>query len=180
MAYRPFANVSSPNYRKQVVEFRKSGVWSHTYPYTPSNTERMPVTMSFMLCLAVGLAVLCLAGFHLYLVLTAQTTIEFHGNFVNRNRAKKLGQKWRNPYDLGWRRNLQHVYGTQPFLLAFLIPSTREPEFLPLPLPGEDGKRKHLRKRRDDRTTTTTAVELGHHDEEQDGLLKSLGDVEIV
>jgi DHHC palmitoyltransferase len=149
MAYRPFVNASSPQYRKQVLEFRKTGVWKHLYAYTPINTERMPISLAFMLCLAVGIAVACLGGFHLYLVVTGQTTIEFHGNWVNRSKAKRLGQKWRNPYDLGWRRNVQQVYGAQPFLWAFLIPSTREPDFLPLPLLGEDGKRKHARKKRD-------------------------------
>jgi hypothetical protein len=148
MAYRPFVNSSSVNYRRQVLEFRKTGVWKHLYSYTPINTERMPISLAFMLCLAVGIAVACLGGFHLYLALTGQTTIEFHGNWVNRTKAKRLGQKWRNPYDLGWKRNLQQVFGTQPFLIAFLIPSTREPEFLPLPIMGEDGKREHMRKRR--------------------------------
>ena len=149
MAYTPFNNASSPQYRKQVLEYRKTGVWKHLYAYTPINTERLPISLAFMLCLAVGIAVACLGGFHLYLTLTGQTTIEFHGNWMNKTKAKRLGQKWRNPYDLGWRRNLQQVYGSQPFLWAFLIPSTREPEFLPLPLMGEDGKRKRLRKKRD-------------------------------
>jgi palmitoyltransferase len=62
-----------------------------------------------MLDLALGMAVACLGGFHLYLTLTGQTTIESHGNLMNRTKAKQLGQKWRNPYDLGWKRNLQQV-----------------------------------------------------------------------
>ena len=148
IAYRPFMNSSSVEYRKQVLEYRKTGVWKHLYAYTPINTERMPISLAFMLCLAVGIAVACLGGFHLYLTLTAQTTIEFHGNWMNRSKAKKLNQKWRNPYDLGWKRNLQQVFGTKPFLIAFLVPSTREPEFLPLPIMGEDGKREHMRKKR--------------------------------
>jgi hypothetical protein len=109
-----------------------------------------------MLDLALGMAVACLGGFHLYLTLTGQTTIESHGNLMNRTKAKQLGQKWRNPYDLGWKRNLQQVYGTQPFPWAFLVPSTREPEFLPLPLMGEEGKRKSMRKKRD-----KVEIELG-------------------
>jgi len=37
---------------------------------------------------------------------------------------------------------LQQVYGSQYHpLLAFLIPSAREPEFLPIPIPGDQGKR---------------------------------------
>jgi hypothetical protein len=156
MAYKPFVNASSLQYRKQVLEYRKTGVWKHLYEYTPINTERLPISLAFMLCLAVGIAVACLGGFHLYLTLTGQTTIEFHGNWMNRTKAKRLGQKWRNPYDLGWKRNLQQVYGTQPFPWAFLVPSTREPEFLPLPLMGEEGKRKSMRKKRD-----KVEIELG-------------------
>lgn len=165
------------------MEHRKTGTWTRLYPYTPIPSERTPITLSFMLCLAVGIAVACLGGFHLYLTLTSQTTIEFHGNLMNKAQAKRLGQKYRNPYDLGWRRNLQQVFGFQlPFWLAFLIPSTREPEFLPLPMNGEDGKRKHLRKRQKDTTTTTTTImavideeytETSGADEETESLLPS-------
>lgn len=167
MAYRPFVNSSSLNYKKQALEFRKTGVWKHIYPFTPINTERTAITLAFMLCLAVGIAVACLGGFHLYLTLTGQTTIEFHGNFVSKQKAKRLGQKYRNPYDLGWRRNLQQVYGFQrPFWLAFLIPSTREPDFLPLPMNGEEGKRKHLR-----RAKGTSVLPGGDTEEETEKLL---------
>jgi hypothetical protein len=50
-----------------------SAVWR------PERGDETAVAFSFMLCLSVGLAVACLGGFHLYLLLTAQTTIEFHG-----------------------------------------------------------------------------------------------------
>lgn len=91
----------------------------------------------------------CLGGFHLYLCLTGQTTIEFHGNWVNRRKANKLNKKWKNPYDMGMKRNWQQVYGSGNALLAFLIPSCREPEFLPLPLPEEKGRRIWARKKYD-------------------------------
>lgn len=47
--------------------------------WRPTHGEETAVAFSFMLCLSVGIAVACLGGFHLYLLLTAQTTIEFHG-----------------------------------------------------------------------------------------------------
>merc|ERR1711907_454883 len=74
--------------------------------------------------------------------------IEFHGNLVNRRKAKRSGQKYRNPYDMGWKRNWQQVYGDRlPIIPSILILSTREPDFLPIPtIGGEDGKRKHLRR----------------------------------
>ena len=135
-----------------MVQFRKTGVWTRIHPYTPIASERVPLSLGFMLCLAVGVAVAFLGGFHIYLVLTGQTTIEFHGNFVKRAKARRLGQKFRNPYDMGWKRNWQQVYGEYndrwSMFLAVLIPSRREPQFLPLPIGGEEGKRKHLRQLR--------------------------------
>ena len=152
ISYRPFANSSGPLYREQLAQFRKTGVWTRIHPYTPISSERVPLSLGFMLCLAVGIAVALLGGFHTYLVLSGQTTIEFHGNFVRKARAKKLGKKYRNPYDMGWKRNWQQVYGDYDdrwsMLMAILIPSKREPHFLPLPIGGEEGKRKNLRKQR--------------------------------
>jgi len=152
ITYRPFVNSTGPLYREQLVRFRKTGVWTRIHPYTPSSAERMPLSLGFMLCLAIGIAVACLGGFHIYLVLSGQTTIEFHGNFVNRMKAKRSGQKYRNPYDRGWKRNWQQVYGDfndrWSMFMGVLIPSRREPAFLPLPIGGEEGKRKHLRQLR--------------------------------
>lgn len=151
ISYRPFMNSTGPLYREQLKEFRTKGVWTRIHPYVPISSERMPLSLGFMLCMAVGIAVGCLGGFHMWLVLTGQTTIEFHGNWVMKSRAKKVGQKYRNPYDMGYKRNFQQVYGDYSgkwgILMAIIIPSTREPEYLPLPMGGEEGKRKHMRKR---------------------------------
>jgi len=151
ISYRPFVNSTGAFYRDQLTQFRKTGVWTRIHPYTPINSERMPLSLGFMICLAVGIAVLCLGGFHVFLVLTGQTTIEFHGNWMKRSRAKKAGQKYRNPYDMGYKRNFQQVYGDfngkWSLFMAIVLPSTREPEFLPVPISGEEGKRKNMRKR---------------------------------
>jgi hypothetical protein len=147
MTYRPFRNMSGPHYKAQVQQFRETGQWKHLHDWTPIPREKMALSLTFMLCLAIGIAVAILGGFHLYLVLTGQTTIEFHGNWVNRRRAaNSKGSKkiiWKNPYDLGWKRNWQQVFGAQnPVWKAIVMPSRREPEFLPLPLPGEAGRRR--------------------------------------
>jgi len=80
---------------------------------------------------------------------------------MKRRRAKKLGQKYRNPYDMGYKRNWQQVYGDYndrwSILLAILVPSRREPDFLPLPIGGEEGKRKHLRHTRQEEEDQITA-----------------------
>lgn len=151
ISYRPFANSTGPLYKEQLTHFRKTGVWTRIHPYTPISSERMPLSLGFMLCLAVGIAVACLGGFHLFLVLTGQTTIEFHGNFMKRAKAKRAGQKYRNPYDMGYKRNWQQVYGEYngkwSIFMAFILLSTREPEFLPVPIGGDEGKRRNMRKR---------------------------------
>lgn len=57
-----------------------SGNRSYVGPlWTPARHDETAIAFAFMLCLSVGLAVSMLGGFHLYLVLTAQTTIDFHG-----------------------------------------------------------------------------------------------------
>jgi hypothetical protein len=58
------------------------------------------------------------------------------------------GEVYSNPYDLGFRRNLEQVWGRlgndRPFWLLFwtaLLPSWRQTEFLPVPFHGEAGLR---------------------------------------
>lgn len=146
ITYLPFRNMNNHLYSEQVKLSRSQGYGKvrHLLSYVPTPDERTAVALSFMLCLSVGLAVLCLMGFHAYLVFTAQTTVEFHGNCAKRRRARKRGSTWRNPYDVGWKRNFQQIYGSSLHPLRALLPSRREPEFLPLPVGG----RPVLRRRR--------------------------------
>merc|ERR1712241_804892 len=53
-------------------------------------------------------------GFHVYLVLSNQATIEFQTNFIRRAEARRNREYFRNPYDLGRTRNFQQVFG--PYL----------------------------------------------------------------
>ncbi|CAJ1460435.1 unnamed protein product [Effrenium voratum] len=73
------------------------------------------MTLSWLISLCIFLALCLLGGFHLYLVLTNQTTIEFHVNLTNRHLARRKGESYRNPYDLGWSRNFQQVFGPNKF-----------------------------------------------------------------
>ena len=91
-------------------------------PVMPSSDQRTQVKLVFALCCVA----FCFAGaifsFHVYLIITGQTTIEFLGSWGSK------GQ----PYDQGYLRNWQAVYGTGPLLLS-MLPSRREREFLPVP-----------------------------------------------
>jgi palmitoyltransferase len=46
----------------------------------------------FCISLSAGLAVTLLGGWHVYLILTAQTTVEFHINRSERNRRVNNGK----------------------------------------------------------------------------------------
>lgn len=142
MSFRPFQNISHPDYVKNIRLSRKNGFKTvqHLYPLVPTPDERSVVSLTFLLCVSVGFAVLCLLGLHIYLLLTAQTTIEMTSNGFKKRIARSRGISWINPYDLGMKRNWQQVYGTSHPLLA-LLPSGRQPEYLPVPIAGEKGWR---------------------------------------
>eukprot|EP00435_Cladocopium_sp_Y103_P056130 s1804_g18.t2 len=69
------------------------------------------IMMSFMICASIFAALCLLGGFHFYLILTNQTTIEFQINMVRRRQCRRHGEFFRNPYDMGRNRNCQEVFG---------------------------------------------------------------------
>lgn len=54
-----------------------------------------------------GLGCTALLGWHLYLVFTGQTTLEFYANQGRARACRQQGQRWVNEYDLGWRQNFK-------------------------------------------------------------------------
>jgi len=90
-------------------------------------SARQCIMTSFMVCCSILLALCILGGFHVYLVLSNQTTIEFQTNMLRRREARKNGEYFRNPYDLGRTRNFQQVFGPSracrfKWLLSWLAP----------------------------------------------------------
>ena len=83
-SYIPYKNANGPLYKENLRLNRSKGlkIMQHLIPLVPLPEEKTPVTLSFMMCLAVGGSVFCLFALHFYLILTAQTTIEFHGEFI--------------------------------------------------------------------------------------------------
>jgi hypothetical protein len=75
-----------------------------------------------MLACVVGIAVLALLSFHVYLVLGGWTTIEL---LEKKNKRSRQNPEvaYRNPYDLGCYRNFTRVFGSNPLL--WLIPTRR-------------------------------------------------------
>mmetsp|Transcript_1855 Transcript_1855/g.3393 ORF Transcript_1855/g.3393 Transcript_1855/m.3393 type:complete len:587 (-) Transcript_1855:99-1859(-) len=189
---RPFLYLGGSEYREQVRASTSSGGSGvakasslrgammatvrhlESNSYIPTPNERTSVALGFMICVCLGCAVGCLLVFHLYLTVSAQTTIEFHGNWAKRR--KKKG--WKNPYSAGsWKRNWEMIYGTRYHfqrgnninydeeenggvdvtnhrddqysyrgcwnMLVAMMPSKREPEFLPFPFDGVLIRRKN-------------------------------------
>ena len=138
----PFLLLRTTNYRHQnalvqqqlALRQIKGTILSHRalstlqpriQPMLPFRDEKSYLTLSFMLCVAVAVALVGLGGFHIYLVSTGQTTIEFHGNWALRRRYEQIvatvasstngtkkKNKWQNPYSRGTiLANWQQVYG---------------------------------------------------------------------
>jgi palmitoyltransferase len=160
LTLQPFLYLHTDEFRTHSREERAArDRLPRPYPMMPHRDEKMLVSLAFMLCLAVGIAVAILGGFHVYLVLTGQTTIEFHANWAAQRRARKEGHKFKNPYNQGWRKNWQQVYGTTHWWLAFW-PSTRQPEFLPVPVPGKDTRRRNAVRPQRSESLASFEVEL--------------------
>lgn len=70
----------------------------------------------FVLSAAVGVALSAMLGWQLYLVLTAQTTIEFYFNRYKAQQAKKKGKVYNNPFDLGLLENWLYFYGIKKYV----------------------------------------------------------------
>mmetsp|Transcript_11715 Transcript_11715/g.11350 ORF Transcript_11715/g.11350 Transcript_11715/m.11350 type:complete len:345 (+) Transcript_11715:449-1483(+) len=89
----------------------------------------------FILGISSSIAVGVLLVYHSYLCLTNQTTIECYLNVYEREDAKAIGMIFKNPYDMGWRKNLRRVFGDTPWYASLFISRRRpvDPEYPFLP-----------------------------------------------
>ena len=145
IGYRPFMNRNGELYEQNIRLSQQAGHASiqHIIPFVPTPEERLVLAVAYVFVMLTFLGVGYLFQYHLRLVLSAQTTIEERGNASRRQAAEKAGKSWTNPYSLGYKSNWQLVFGTQHPLLA-IIPSSREPEFLPMPVNGKLVRRDKL------------------------------------
>jgi len=90
-------------------------------PYLGSRTA---VLFVFVMTLSVMIAVGMLLSWHLYLVLTAQTTIEFYYNRNKARHARLRGEIYHNEYDLGFERNWKVFFGSTNY---WFLPSQKPP-----------------------------------------------------
>ena len=96
-------------------------------PRELSESQRSAVLFSCILAGAVFLALSVLLFWHVYLVLSAQTTIDYYGNREAARIARRAGRVWVNEFDLGWRRNWQETFDERgPFWwIAWAAPRLR-------------------------------------------------------
>jgi hypothetical protein len=111
-------------------------------------SQKSAVLFSFILAAAVFLALSVLLFWHVYLVLTAQTTIDYYGNRDAARAARRAGRVWVNDFDLGPRRNWQESFDERgPFWwIAWMAPRLRRHRGDGMSYPsahGEAAKRGH-------------------------------------
>ena len=76
-----------------------------------STDEKTATLFSTVLAFSIFCAMCLMWFWHIYLVCTAQTTIDYYEFRDLRKEAKRRGTVWRNPHDLGsWRANWQEVF----------------------------------------------------------------------
>lgn len=89
-------------------------VWFSDIPRSQLTREmrdlKRTLTLACVISLSAGIPVFCLLSFHIYLICTAQSTIEFYMNSRLRRSAAKRGETWVNPSDLGWKKNFQRIF----------------------------------------------------------------------
>ena len=98
-------------------------------PFMMTTNFRMPwtfgaprglVSFHFVIACAMIFAAGFMLVWHLYLMATGQTTIEFYYNKWKAKEAASKGEHWWTPYDLGWRRNIQEFFGVKKIWHVFI------------------------------------------------------------
>ncbi|KAL1914451.1 uncharacterized protein VTP21DRAFT_8903 [Calcarisporiella thermophila] len=95
--------------------------WAYSYP-------RALLAFSIILAMAMGVALAALGGWHYYLVMTGQTTVECYNNEYSRRNARNSGETFVNPYDFGVRGNLRRFFSISPQYPWYTL-------FFPIPVP---------------------------------------------
>ncbi|RCH87975.1 hypothetical protein CU098_008676 [Rhizopus stolonifer] len=95
--------------------------WPYYFP-------RPLLAFSFILAICMGLAIGALCLWHYYLILTAQTTVEFYNNYYDKSVCKSQGEVFVNMYNFGPVENFKRFFniGDQYSWYTF---------FCPIPIP---------------------------------------------
>jgi hypothetical protein len=105
--------------------------WPHINPEhrTITSSERAMVIFAFAVAAAVGIGLIAFLGFHTYLSLTNQTTMEWATRGGEKDEKLRRAGKFRrsNPYDLGRSRNWELIFGynlrNPRWMFSWIVPS---------------------------------------------------------
>jgi hypothetical protein len=158
----PYLCLATNDYQTQVrlerQAVRQGIAFVRMAPTLPLKSERKSVHHSMVLAVMLCSAMIVLGSLHIYLTLTAQTTLEFHSQRTwCRFCSGKRRHRWKHtrPYSFSRRiDNWKRVFGRN-WVRSLLIPNTRPPEYLPFPIPGHNG----LRSTRGDFSNVRSSVE---------------------
>jgi len=79
-------------------------------------------------------------GWHIYLILTNQTTIEFQFNKFKTVSAKRSGRANLNEYDVGMKSNVEQIFGARSRWIYLILPSLTAPPLNGCEYPTLSGK----------------------------------------
>ncbi|PIA54705.1 hypothetical protein AQUCO_00900936v1 [Aquilegia coerulea] len=85
-------------------------------------SSRLYYIISGLLLVSITMALSILLGWHIYLTLRNKTTIEYHEGVRAMWLAKKVGNIYRHPYDIGPYENLTSVLG--PNIFTWVCPTS--------------------------------------------------------
>jgi len=96
-------------------------------PRNPICMSRSQITFAFIITISVVCAVGLLLAFHTYLILSAQTTIEFYYNKFSGRARRHRAELFLNEFDLGRRKNWHAVFGAGKYSFSWMLPSWSPP-----------------------------------------------------
>ncbi|KAI9061189.1 zf-DHHC-domain-containing protein [Trametes sanguinea] len=103
------------------------GWFNEPWPYL---APPMAFLLTYILAVVLFLAVSAMAGWHLYMVASGETSVETQDHEQYRKVAAQRGETFVNCYDLGWRKNLELFFNVGPNgypLYTLVIPLRIEP-----------------------------------------------------
>lgn len=86
------------------------------------NDNHSVITFILLLTFSLAITLGAFSIFHIYLILTNQTSIEFQFNKMKYYQDRTF----RNPYDLGYRENLRQIFGNNG-ILSYFLPTLKNP-----------------------------------------------------
>ncbi|KAI8098843.1 DHHC palmitoyltransferase-domain-containing protein [Halteromyces radiatus] len=107
-------------------------------PEWPYYFPRPLMAFAYILSICMGLALGALCAWHYYLVLTAQTTVEFYNNYYEKGIAKSQGEIFVNMYDFGYLENIRKFFNIGEKYAWYTV-------FYPIPIPPQ-GNGRHFEK----------------------------------